>query len=61
MKSVTVEIDDQGSASIDLAGFQGRGCEAVAAEFRGDGKLLKSTKKREYAVEPAKETVKQKQ
>lgn len=60
-KTVTVTIDEQGQASVDLNGFNGSGCEAVAADFRGNDKLLRATKKREYAIEPAKAGVKQQQ
>lgn len=34
-KIVVVEIDAQGNSSIDLQGFQGRGCSDVAKDFQG--------------------------
>lgn len=52
-KAVIVEINAQGLASIDLEGFQGKGCHEVAEAFRGSDKLISSKTKREYAIEPA--------
>ncbi len=52
-KIVTIEIDAEGNSTLDLVGFQGRGCDKVAAEFGGADAVLKSEKKREYAIEPA--------
>ena len=34
-KIVTIEIDEKGESSIDLEGFQGKGCGDVAAAFQG--------------------------
>ena len=50
-KIVTIEIDTQGNSSIDLAGFQGKGCAKVAEQFRGPDVLRKSVTKREYNIE----------
>lgn len=50
-KVVTIIIDEDGNSSLDLAGFQGKGCANVAKEFRGPDILRKSVQKREYSVE----------
>jgi hypothetical protein len=50
-KTVTIEIDDQGNSSIDLAGFQGKGCGDVAKAFQGGDVVTKSQTKREFYVE----------
>ena len=34
-KTAVIEIDDQGNSSMDLEGFQGSGCSAVAKDFQG--------------------------
>jgi hypothetical protein len=34
-KMVIIEIDEQGNSSIDLEGFQGRGCTDVGKDFQG--------------------------
>ena len=50
-KTVTIEIDDQGNSSIDLEGFQGKGCGDVAKAFQGGDAVTKSRAKREFYVE----------
>ena len=50
-KTVTIEIDERGESSIDLEGFQGKGCSDVAAAFQGKDTVTRSVKKREYHVE----------
>jgi len=35
-KMVIVEIDEQGNSTIDLEGFQGKGCGDVAKDFQGN-------------------------
>ena len=41
-KIITLTFDDEGNPSIDLAGYQGKGCEAVQSVF---GRVLGTTKK----------------
>ena len=50
-KTVTIEIDEQGNSSIDLAGFQGKGCIDVAKAFQSRDAVTKSHTKREFYVE----------
>lgn len=47
-KIVTIDIDESGNSSIDLEGFQGKGCADVAKAFQGSDKVVRSEKKREY-------------
>lgn len=47
MKTVTITIDENGDASVDLAGFKGKGCEAVQKAF-ALGKVTTSKTKPEY-------------
>lgn len=48
-KLVTVEIDPEtGDTSVDLTGFHGKGCAAVAAAFDSLGKVKNSKVKTEY-------------
>lgn len=49
-KIVTIEIDESGNSSIDLEGFQGKGCADVAKDFQGGDKVVRSDKKRGYHV-----------
>jgi hypothetical protein len=49
-KTITIEIDEQGNSSIDLAGFHGKGCGDVAEALRGKDALVVDRKKREYHV-----------
>jgi len=60
-KIVTIEIDEHGESSIDLAGFQGKGCADVAVAFQGKDTVTRSAKKREYHVESARTASKQQQ
>ena len=50
-KIVTIEIDESGNSSIDLEGFQGKGCGDVAKAFQSGDKVVRSEKKREYHVQ----------
>lgn len=50
-KLITVEIDANGESTLDLEGFQGRGCADVADAFRGGGRVLRSETKREFYAE----------
>jgi hypothetical protein len=49
-KIITIEIDDQGNSSLDLKGFQGKGCGDVADAFRGADSLVVDRQKRDYHV-----------
>ena len=35
-KKIVIEIDEQGNCSMDLEGFQGKGCADVAKDFHGN-------------------------
>ncbi len=49
MKIITVTIEDDGSPSVDLAGYQGKGCQAVQDAFgRAFGKTTKVVTKPEF-------------
>ena len=50
-KIITIEIDERGESSIDLEGFQGKGCTDVATAFQGKDAVTRSVKKREFHVE----------
>jgi len=56
-KIITVEIDEQGNSSIDLSGFQGKGCGDVAEALRGKDTLVADRKKREYHASAAENRV----
>ena len=48
-KIVTLIIDEEGNPSIDLAGYAGKGCQAVQDVFgRALGTTIKAVKKAEY-------------
>lgn len=49
-KTITVEIDEQGNSSIDLTGFQGKGCTDVARALRAKDYVATEQVKREYYV-----------
>lgn len=51
-KLVTVEIDENGDTSVDLTGFHGKGCAAVAAAFDELGKVTTSRTKTEFNEGP---------
>lgn len=52
-KTIRIEIDEQGNSTLDLEGFQGKGCGDVAKDFQGTDQVTKSEKKREFHVEEA--------
>lgn len=52
-KTITIEIDEQGNSSLDLEGFQGKGCSDIAKGLQGADRVTKSEKKREFHVEGA--------
>lgn len=49
---VTVEVDKEGNFTVDLAGFKGKGCAAVADVFKKVGSVVKEEHKPEYAGDP---------
>ncbi len=53
-KTVVIEIDEQGNSTIDLDGFQGKGCADVAKAFHGDDVVKTSRTKPDFYIhEPA--------
>ncbi len=52
-KTIRIEIDAQGNSTLDLEGFQGKGCGDVAKAFQCTDQVTKSEKKREFHVEEA--------
>jgi len=59
-REITIEIGG-GATSIDLSGFEGKGCSKLMDEFRGKNKVKTARVKPEYyqAVNQQKATVKQ--
>lgn len=56
-KTITIEIEPDGSSSINLDGYQGKGCDAVLRALQGTDEQRAKTLKREYheqECEPAK-------
>lgn len=49
-KTITIEIDEAGNSSLDLNGFQGKGCGDVAKLLQGSDCVIRSDKKREFHV-----------
>ncbi|HUY13227.1 MAG TPA: hypothetical protein VMX16_06310 [Terriglobia bacterium] len=47
-KMITITIDVQGNAAIDLEGFEGRGCEKAFEDFRGGDRVTVERKKPAY-------------
>ena len=48
-KIVTITIDENGDQTVDLNGYQGKGCDAVAAAFgNAVGHTEKVTHKTDY-------------
>jgi hypothetical protein len=57
-KIITVEIDEAGDQTVDLAGYQGKGCAAVQAVFeRAVGKSTSVVRKPEYNKATVKDNV----
>ena len=52
-KTVVIEIDEQGNSSMDLEGFQGSGCSAVAKDFQGSDAVQNVRNKREFYIQVA--------
>ncbi len=47
-KTITIEIDEAGNSSLDLNGFQGKGCGDVAKLLQGSDRVIQSDKKRDF-------------
>lgn len=58
-RTITIEIDQMGNASIDLENFQGQGCAKVVADFRGGDIVTKAVNKREFTLATTKQIQKQ--
>jgi len=50
-KIVVIEIDEQGNSSVNLEGFQGKGCAEVAEDFQGRDALRNVRHKREFYLQ----------
>ena len=50
-KTIVIEIDEQGNSTIDLDGFQGKGCADVAKAFQGNDIVKTSRTKPEFYVQ----------
>jgi hypothetical protein len=50
-KSITIEIDERGKSSIDLSGFQGKGCADIAKTFHAKDTVEKTRTKQEFHVD----------
>lgn len=50
IKTIDVEITPTGEVLVDLGGFQGVGCDAVAQALVGKNVIRSETKKPEYNV-----------
>ena len=50
-KTIIIEIDEQGNSSIDLEGFNGKGCSDVAQHFQGSDVLKNARNKPEFYVQ----------
>ena len=47
-KKIVIEIDEQGNCSLDLEGFNGKGCADVAKHFQGSDVVKNVRNKREF-------------
>ena len=47
-KKIVIEIDEQGTCSMDLEGFQGNGCAEVAKNFQGSDVVKNVRNKQEF-------------
>ena len=56
-KTVVIEIDEQGNSSLDLTGFQGKGCADVAKDFQGGDAVTNTRHKREFYLQTRGQTV----
>lgn len=60
-KTITIEIDEAGNSSLDLNGFQGKGCGDVAKLLQGSDRVTKSDKKRDFHLAREKHNLTQQQ
>lgn len=60
-KTITIEIDEAGNSSLDLNGFQGKGCGDVAKLLQGSDRVTKSDKKRDFHLACEKQNLTQQQ
>ena len=52
-KKIVIEIDEQGNCSMDLEGFQGKGCADVAKDFQGRDVVKNVRNKGEFYIQRA--------
>jgi hypothetical protein len=50
-KTVVIEIDEQGNSSLDLTGFEGKGCALVAKDFQRGDSVTNTRHKREFYLQ----------
>jgi hypothetical protein len=50
-KKIVIEIDEQGNCSLDLEGFQGKGCADVAKDFQGSDVVKTVRNKQEFYIQ----------
>jgi hypothetical protein len=50
-KTIVVEIDEQGNCSLDLEGFNGRGCGDVVKDFQGSDVVRNVRNKPEFYIQ----------
>lgn len=48
MKTVTIKIDKKGQTKVELDGFHGQGCDKIARDFVGNGKVSNFEHKPEF-------------
>ncbi len=60
-KTITIEIDEAGNSSLDLNGFQGKGCGDVAKLLQGSDRVTRSDRKRGFHVACEKQNLTQQQ
>jgi hypothetical protein len=52
-KTVVIEIDELGNSSLDLTGFEGKGCAVVSKDFQGGDAVTNTRHKREFYLQTA--------
>ena len=50
-KTIVIEIDEQGNSTLDLKGFQGKGCGDVAKDFQGHDVVKTTRTKSEFYLQ----------
>jgi hypothetical protein len=50
-KTVVIEIDEQGNSTIDLDGFQGKGCGDVAKALQGQDVVKTQRTKADFYIQ----------